>query len=64
MPRTARASEGDLCYHVLNRGNGRAEVFHKGDDYAAFLEAMAEASWTPKGTVDPKGDGGPQRGRS
>ena len=44
MPRTARASEANLCYHVLNRGNGRAEVFHKGDDYAAFLETMAEAS--------------------
>jgi putative transposase len=23
---------------VLNRGNGRAEVFHKADDYAAFLQ--------------------------
>ena len=44
MPRTARASEGNLCYHVLNRGNGRAEVFHKPDDYAAFLHAMAEAT--------------------
>ena len=44
MPRTVRASEGNLCYHVLNRGNGRAEVFHKDDDYVAFLEAMAEAS--------------------
>ena len=27
MPRTARASLG-LCYHVLNCGNRRAEVFH------------------------------------
>lgn len=44
MPRTARASEGNLCYHVLNRGNRRAEVFHKPDDYAAFLQAMVEAS--------------------
>lgn len=44
MPRTARASEGNLCYHVLNRGNARAVVFHKEDDYAAFLAAMAEAS--------------------
>lgn len=23
MPRTARASVGGMCYHVLNRGNGR-----------------------------------------
>ncbi len=44
MPRTARASAADYCYHVLNRGNGRAEVFHKPDDFAAFLEAVADAS--------------------
>jgi putative transposase len=44
MPRTARASAGGYCYHVLNRGNGRAEVFHKADDYTAFLEMVAEAS--------------------
>jgi putative transposase len=29
-----------MCYHVLNRGNGRAEVFHKRDDYAAFLQLI------------------------
>jgi hypothetical protein len=28
---------------VLNRGNGRAEVFHKEEDYVAFLDLMAEA---------------------
>ena len=33
-----------MCYHVLNRGNGRDEVFHKADDYAAFLKLLAEAS--------------------
>ncbi len=44
MPRTARASVGGLCYHVLNRGNGQAEVFHKQDDYAAFLKLLAQAS--------------------
>ena len=43
MPRTARASVGGVCYHVLNRGNGRAEVFHKGGDFAAFLDLMAAA---------------------
>jgi putative transposase len=42
MPRTARAAVGGLCYHVLNRGNGRAEVFHKPEDYDAFLRLMAE----------------------
>ena len=44
MPRTARASAADVCYHVMNRGNGRAEVFHKRDDYAVFLELIAAAS--------------------
>ena len=37
MPRTARASLGNWCYHVLNRGNARGEVFHKDEDYAAFI---------------------------
>src|SRR5439155_2965442 len=33
-----------LCYHVLNRGNGRAAVFHKPADYDAFLRAARHAS--------------------
>ena len=44
MPRTARASAGGVCYHVLNRGNGRADVFHSDGDYAAFLDLIAAAS--------------------
>ena len=40
MPRTARASVGDYCYHVINRGNARAEVFHADGDYQAFLDRM------------------------
>lgn len=44
MSRTARASVGGMCYHVLNRGNGRAEVFHKDHDYAAFLKLLGQAS--------------------
>lgn len=43
MPRTARASAGGLCYHVINRGNARAEVFRKAEDYAAFRDLLAEA---------------------
>ena len=35
---------GGVCYHVLNRGNGRADVFHKEGDFAAFLDLMAEAN--------------------
>ena len=44
MPRTARASVGNVVYHVLNRGNGRATVFHKDDDYGAFLKLLNEAN--------------------
>jgi putative transposase len=44
MPRTARAFQGGYCYHVLNRGNGRAEVFHKEEDYLAFVRLMRQAS--------------------
>ncbi|WP_454063736.1 REP-associated tyrosine transposase [Candidatus Nitrospira salsa] len=43
MPRTARASVGGLCYHVINRGNARAEVFHNSGDYQAFLELVQES---------------------
>jgi REP element-mobilizing transposase RayT len=44
MPRTARASAGGYCYHVLDRGNGRATVFHKPRDYEASLALIAEAT--------------------
>ncbi len=43
MPRTARASVGNMCYHVINRGNGRAEIFHKDRDYLRFTEMIGEA---------------------
>lgn len=44
MPRTARAAVRNVCYHVLNRGNGRAAVFHKAGDFAAFVELLPRAS--------------------
>jgi putative transposase len=43
MPRTARASVGGICYHVINRGNAQIEVFHKDDDYRAFVELIGLA---------------------
>ena len=43
MPRIPRASLGGNCCHVLNRGNGRQDVFHKDADYDAFLKAIAHA---------------------
>jgi putative transposase len=44
MPRPSRAPAGGYCYHVLNRGNARAQVFHKDRDFQAFAEVIAEAS--------------------
>ena len=35
MPRTARASVGEIYYHVINRGNAHQEVFRKTGDYKA-----------------------------
>ena len=43
MPRTSRASKGGYVYHALNRGNGRDDVFHKTDDFAAFVQLMRDA---------------------
>jgi putative transposase len=43
MPQTSRASRVGFVYHVLNRGNGRCEVFHEDDDFAAFVNLMREA---------------------
>jgi putative transposase len=40
MPRSARADLGGYCYHVMNRGNGRAQIFHKEEDYAAFARLL------------------------
>ena len=44
MPRTSRASQAGYCYHVLNRGNARAQVFHKPGDFNAFLDMMSGSS--------------------
>lgn len=43
MPRISRGLADGFIYHVLNRGNGRQEVFHKDKDYEAFVDLMREA---------------------
>jgi hypothetical protein len=43
MPRTARASLAGFCYHALNRGNGRAQVFHDNADYHDFVRLLRRA---------------------
>ena len=44
MPRTARASVGGVCYHVLNRGNGQTQVYHTDADYQGFVNLIAAGS--------------------
>ena len=43
MPRTARAIRAGYCYHVINRANNKARVFHDYSDYAAFVGLIAAA---------------------
>lgn len=42
MPRTARAIVADHCYHLVNRGNNQAPIFHEWADYAAFLSLVSK----------------------
>jgi putative transposase len=35
--------QAGFVYHVINRGNGRATIFHKAQDYQAFLSILALA---------------------
>ena len=43
MPRTARASVGGVCYHVLNRGNSGSRVFRSQVDYKSFVQLLRDA---------------------
>jgi REP element-mobilizing transposase RayT len=43
VPRIPRGQQGGYAYHVINRGNGRTKVFHKPQDYEAFLSLLSEA---------------------
>jgi putative transposase len=43
MPRIAKALADNCFYHIINRGNGRQQVFHKDGDYRAFIELMLHA---------------------
>jgi putative transposase len=42
MPRSLRQTEGDIVYHVLNRANGRLQIFRKPGDFIAFEQILAE----------------------
>ena len=43
MGRLPRADEANGIYHMLNRGNRRAPIFHKPEDYEAFERILVEA---------------------
>ena len=36
MSRQARVSVADVVYHVINRANGRFQIFHTDKDYQHF----------------------------
>jgi putative transposase len=43
MGRSARAAQGGLVYHTLNRANARLAISHDDGDFAAFERILAEA---------------------
>lgn len=43
MGRPKRADVAGHCYHMLNRANQRATIFHKPEDYQAFEGLLEEA---------------------
>ena len=43
MPRPPRTIVANHCYHVINRGNQKARIFHCESDYSNFVVAMNEA---------------------
>jgi len=40
MPRVARQLQEGYCYHILNRGNGKANLFLDRYDYSAFVKLL------------------------
>jgi len=40
VPRIRRGLVDNGVYHVINRGNGRQEIFHKEKDYEAFIHIL------------------------
>ena len=48
MPRRLRCNSGGYVYHALNRSLGRATLFRKDGDYAAFEKTLRQAkNWQP-----------------
>ncbi len=43
MPRAPRIDKGNLVYHIINRPNGRQQIFHTEVDYLLFERTLQEA---------------------
>ncbi len=43
MPRPLRIEYENACYHVMNRGHSRQDIFHEEKYYQSFLKTLAEA---------------------
>ena len=43
MPKIVRGLGDNIVYHVINRGNGRQEVFNKDRDHEAFMKLIKGA---------------------
>jgi putative transposase len=44
MARPLRIAQEDTCYHVINRGNARARIFHEPADYQGFLDRLGRGA--------------------
>lgn len=42
MPRSARVDVGEEIYHVINRANGRLQIFNTDNDYKLFEQLLTE----------------------
>jgi putative transposase len=42
MPRVARVDVGDEVYHIINRANGRLQIFNTDEDYTLFEQLLLE----------------------
>lgn len=42
MPRVARVDVGEEIYHVINRANGRLQIFNNDEDYCLFAQLLLE----------------------
>lgn len=42
MPRVARVDVGEEVYHVINRANGRLQIFNTDEDYRLFEQLLLE----------------------